>query len=211
MKTGASESSNKIPTQLMTNLKCLSDFLIFSDLEQEIAGYKIHDSLDEVLRDVQDNTSDFDIYRRQQQCAVDIESCNKYADAASEGWTLDKYKNVHIAEKTWKLRPNYDWYLYVDADSYVSWPTLVQWLKHLDPTTKYYLGSEALLGDFPFAHGGSGYLVSNAAMKSFFDGKTGVANQWDQRAMSECCGDFVFAMAMKNETDIYVTNTVSST
>jgi hypothetical protein len=32
MKTGASESFQKLPTQLLTSLQCLPDFLLFSDL-----------------------------------------------------------------------------------------------------------------------------------------------------------------------------------
>ncbi|KAL7798237.1 glycosyltransferase family 31 protein [Trichoderma ceciliae] len=207
MKTGASEAFSKIPTQVLTNLKCLPEFLIFSDMEQEIAGYKIHDSLDRVLNSVKANNGDFDIYFRQRQCAVDQENCNKHVNVAKEGWDLDKYKNVHIAEKAFEMRPNYDWYLFVDADTYVVWPTIVHWLDKLDHTERMYFGSVAMLDNFPFGHGGSGYVVSNAAMHDFLEGKDNVANRWDEATKGQCCGDVMFAKALKETTGIGVNNT----
>ncbi|KAH6606752.1 glycosyltransferase family 31 [Trichoderma cornu-damae] len=207
MKTGASEAFSKIPTQVLTSLKCLPEFLIFSDMEQEIAGYKIHDSLDRVLDSVKTNNRDFDIYFRQRQCAADQDHCNKHVNVAKEGWDLDKYKNVHIAEKTFEMRPDYSWYLFVDADTYVVWPTIVQWLDKLDHTERMYLGSAAFLRGFPFGHGGSGYVVSSAAMHDFFQGKNNVANRWDEATRSQCCGDFMFAKALKETTGVGVNNT----
>lgn len=209
MKTGASEAYSKIPTQVLTNARCLPEFFIFSDMDQEIAGYHIRDSLDKVSDDVKMNNDNFDLYFRQKECQVDQSSCNKKHDVAKMGWDLDKYKNVHIAEKTWKLRPNYDWYLYTDADTYVVWSTMVEWLKKLDPKKPQYLGSVALLGGFPFGHGGSGYLVSQAAMREMFDGKENVATKYDAEAKKTCCGDFVFAQALKDQTGVSVKNTVS--
>lgn len=211
MKTGASEAYSKIPTQLLTNLRCLNDFLIFSDMEQEVAGFMIQDSLDTVLPEAMSGNKDFDLYNRQKTCSVDQETCNKNsgADTASQGWALDKYKNIHMAEKTYAQRPDYDWYIFVDADTYVLWGTLVEWLKQLNPEDKLYVGSVALLGGFPFAHGGSGYLVSRGMMRDFLEGKEGVANKWDVAVKSTCCGDYMFSYALKNETGVDVKNVVS--
>lgn len=209
MKTGASESFARVPTQLFTVLRCLDDFLIFSDMDQEIAGYKIHDSLSTVLEEAKNGNSDFDLYRRQKACIVDQEGCNKLGNPAKEGWNLDKYKNIHMAEKTYAMRPDYDWYVFVDADSYVLWPNLVQWLKTLNHKKKLYLGSVALLSGFSFGHGGSGYIVSQAAMADFAGGHPGIGNAWDMKAKNECCGDYVFAKAMKEVTGTPVQQVVS--
>ncbi|KAK4235567.1 glycosyltransferase [Achaetomium macrosporum] len=204
MKTGASEAFARVPTQLVTMLRCLPDFLIFSDMDQNIGGAEIHDSLSTVLEEAQKDNSDFDLYRRQKWCLVDQENCNKLGNPAREGWNLDKYKNVHIAEKAYQMRPNYDWYLFVDADTYVLWPNLMQWLKKLDPTKKLYLGSVTLINNFSFGHGGSGYIVSKAAMDEFVGKNPGVANEFDMRAKGECCGDYIFALALKNKTEVGV-------
>ncbi|KAM4059198.1 glycosyltransferase family 31 protein [Hirsutella rhossiliensis] len=206
MKTGASEAFGKIPNQLMTNLKCLPEFYLFGDMAQKVAGYTIHDSLDTVLPEVTRNNEDFDLYFRQKTCPVDQGSCNKHHDVGRQAWKLDKYKNIHMAEKTYAMRPDYDWYLFVDADTYVVWPTLLKWLEQLDPDEPHYIGSVAYVGYVPFAHGGSGYLVSQATMSKLFKGQDKVANRWDQRVTRECCGDFVFALALKNETDTDVRN-----
>ncbi|KND94347.1 hypothetical protein TOPH_01254 [Tolypocladium ophioglossoides CBS 100239] len=206
MKTGASEAYSKIPNQIITNLKCLPEFMFFSDMAEKVAGYTIHDSLDTVLPEVKLKNSDFDLYHRQQKCPTDQESCNKNHKVGQEAWNLDKYKNIHMAEKTYALRPNYDWYLFVDADTYVVWPTMMKWLEQLDPRDTHYIGSVAYVANFPFGHGGSGYFVSQATMKKFFEGKTGVANRWDERVTKECCGDYMFSLALKTETEIAVKN-----
>ncbi|KAG5971357.1 hypothetical protein E4U55_001244 [Claviceps digitariae] len=205
MKTGASEAYSRIPAQLMTTLKCLSDFYLFSDMKQTIAGFPIHDSLDNVLENVKTNR-DFELYHRQKACPVEHAECNKHFDTASQGWTLDKYKNIHMAEKVYKWRPNYDWYFFIDADTYVAYATLMEWLKHLDPAKPHYIGSVAYLGPLPFGHGGSGYLLSQAAMHAMFHGKENVGNKYDEPVQRVCCGDAMFAQALKDETGIEVVN-----
>ncbi|EHK41354.1 glycosyltransferase family 31 protein [Trichoderma atroviride IMI 206040] len=211
MKTGASEAFSKVPAQLTTNLKCLPEFLIFSDMEQEIGGHKIYDSLDTVLDPVKTSNQDFDAYFRQRQCAVDQESCNRNMDFKQEGWDLDKYKNIHIAEKAFNTRPNYDWYLFVDAGAYVVWPTMVRWLEQLDHNDPMYIGSKTWVGNSPFGDGGSGYVVSNRAMRDFFEDEHNVANRWDEATKRHCCGDLMFAKALKEATGISVNDTWPTT
>ncbi|KAL2170669.1 hypothetical protein VTG60DRAFT_4511 [Thermothelomyces hinnuleus] len=206
MKTGASEAFARVPTQLLTVLRCLPDFLIFSDMDQNIAGQQIHDNLSTVLPGVKEGNQDFDLYRRQRWCVVSQEECDKLGDPAREGWRLDQYKNVHIAEKAYQMRPGYDWYFFVDADTYVVWPNLIQWLGKLDPRRKLYLGSAARIRQddetFTFGHGGSGYLLSKGAMEEFVGKHPGVANEYDVLAREECCGDYVFARALKEKTGL---------
>ncbi|ROW06776.1 hypothetical protein VMCG_04145 [Cytospora schulzeri] len=205
MKTGATESFDKIPMQLMTVLKCLTDYQIFSDLEQRIAGHPIHDSLNTVLAEAKDGNADFDLYRQQKACAIDQDMCTRTVEGSKDaGWNLDKYKNIHMAEKIFRLRPGYDWYVFVDADTYVSWPNLVYMLHRLDPSKERYIGSPTLIGSTPFAHGGSGYVMSGAAMKEFVGKNPGVADRFDLRVKNECCGDYMFAVALSETIGIKV-------
>ncbi|KAF4584423.1 glycosyltransferase family 31 protein [Ophiocordyceps camponoti-floridani] len=204
MKTGASEAFARIPNQVLTDLTCLSDYLFFGDMEMTVAGLEVHDSLADVVSDVKLSNKDFDIYHRQRACGADLTSCNKGFDVGQEAWNLDKYKNIHMAEKTYALRPNYDWYLFVDADTYVAWPTMMSWLERLDARKRHYVGSIAYVGNFPFAHGGSGYLVSQAAMRDMYRGREGVGRGWDDFITKQCCGDFAFSYALHNETGIDV-------
>ncbi|KAI0124799.1 hypothetical protein BJ170DRAFT_685679 [Xylariales sp. AK1849] len=208
MKTGASESFDKVPTQLVTTLRCLADFLIFSDMRQKVAGVDIHDSLQTVLKEAMEGNSDFDLYRRQHECPVDQDNCNKESSVSSNaaGWSLDKYKNIHIAEMAYHMRPDYDWYITVDADTYVLWPNLVQWLGRMDPSEKRYLGSVTNVAGFPFAHGGSGYVISGAAMQDFAGNHSGVANKYDAKIKDVCCGDYMMSVALKDTINITVEN-----
>lgn len=211
MKTGATESYDRLPVQIMTMLKCLPDFLIFSDLDQTIGGYHVRDSLDNVLLEAQEGNSEFDLYRQQRECAVDQDSCSKIVEGAdSAGWNLDKYKNIHMAEKSYRLRPNFDWYVFVDADTYVSWPNMAYALNQLDPTKERYFGVPTVIGDRLFAHGGSGYIVSRGLMKEFVGKNPGIANKYDAELRNHCCGDFMFAVALQETIDISVEGFVSA-
>lgn len=211
MKTGATEAYDRLPVQIMTVLKCLPDFLLFSDLDQQIGGYHVRDSLETVLSEAKEGNSDFDLYRAQKECAVNQDDCSKILEGAdSAGWNLDKYKNIHMAEKAYRLRPDYDWYIFVDADTYVSWPNMVYALKRLDPARERYLGVPTLIGDKLFAHGGSGYVVSRGAMKEFVGKHPGIANKWDVEIHNNCCGDFMFALALEESLGILVEGFVSA-
>jgi hypothetical protein len=208
MKTGASESFARLPTQLMAALRCLPDFLLFSDMAEDVAGYHVYDSLDTVLVEAKRENPEFDIYRRQRDCLVDPGLCSKLGEPAREGWDLDKYKNIHMAEKAYALRPDYDYYFFVDADTYVVWPNVVQWLRQLPPTDKKYLGNVARVHDMDFGHGGSGYILTRALMAEFVGSHEGVANQYDVRTKSECCGDYMLALAVKETCDVTVHHAV---
>lgn len=203
VKTGASEATDRIPTQLRTTLRCVQNIVIFSDLEQDIGDHHIYDSLDTVLPSVMESNSDFDFYTKQKELWLnshDISSMkNAKNPAAPEelaAWTLDKYKNVHIVEKTWVLKPDMDWYIFIDADTYIIWPNLLTWLSTLDPRKKSYFGSEVSMTGTRFAHGGSGIILSNAAVAALVR-NNGSAASWDYKISEHCCGDLVLGMALK--------------
>ena len=220
MKTGASESYARLPTQLMIVLKCLpeANVLLFGDLHQDIAGYDILDSLDNVTPEIMDGNPDFDLYRWQKACVVNPDSdsdsdsdstrCERYpADIYQASWNLDRYKNVHIVEKTFALRPGLDWYVFVDADTYLAVPNLVWWLVMLNPAERRYLGSvtEAAGDDsFRFGHGGSGYVLSRGAMESFAAANPGVGREYDSRVREVCCGDQVLGLALKEKVGLEI-------
>ena len=209
LKTGASETFKRLPISFATMLKCMPDnVLVWSDMAETIAGHKVYDSLETVLETVKSTNNDFKLYNRQKNCPIAVEDCNKHHQVGVQGWNLDKYKNPHIAERVYKSHPNYDWYFYIDADTYVSWTNLVQWLKSVDPAKPHYIGSIEYNGHFPFAHGGSGYFMSKAAMDSMFAGKTGLANEYDEKMSHHCCGDIMWSEIMLNETGLEPENMV---
>ena len=191
VKTGATEAFQKIPAQLLTFLQCAKDdVLIFSDMEQEIGGHHIYDCLDNVAEKTKVDNPDFDLYNTQKEYRLVGGEVSSLSNRGRDAWILDKYKNIHTAQKAYRMRPNKSWYFFIDADTYIVWSNFFQWLKRLDPSEKLYLGSKVDIGVPPFAHGGSGYLLSSAAMAELV-GKDAVevAARYDANAIGACCGD----------------------
>ena len=158
VKTGATEAAEKIPGQMQTMLRCAKNTIIFSDLEQDVGEYHLYDSLDNVSSSVVESNVDFEFYRKQSQLWKDKHSIDAAKGAKNPekptdlaAWTLDKYKNIHIVEKTWAMKPNMDWYLFIDADTYVLWPNMLNWLAGMDPNKKFYSGSEVSISGTRFA------------------------------------------------------------
>ncbi|KAJ3272991.1 hypothetical protein HDV01_004897 [Terramyces sp. JEL0728] len=96
-------------------------------------------------------------------------------DEASEGWKSDAHKNLPGFRQLYQHYPNADWYIMIDDDTYVFMENLHFRLAHFKPEKPYYFGSANVftgcdsvkkLGSGPFfAHGGSGIVLSKAAIK----------------------------------------------
>jgi hypothetical protein len=205
VKTGASEAEDRIPVVMQTTLRCAENVVIFSDLEQDVGQYHLYDALDAISPSVTDGNPDFDFYRQQRdlwQSEKNISSLkgamHPYYENELAAWTLDKYKNLHMIEKTWALKPDMDWYIFIDADTYVFWSNLVMWLETMDPTKKSYIGAAAEINDQRFAHGGTGIILSKAAVYDLVVRHNGTAAHWDPHIHEHCCGDYVLAMALKD-------------
>ncbi|KAI0402510.1 glycosyltransferase family 31 protein [Xylaria palmicola] len=211
MKTGATEAFDRMPTQLLTTMSCLPDnFLIFSDMEQQIGRYHIYDALTEVDDADKAKNADFDLYRTQQECPVSQTLCIDAKSERQKAWNLDKYKFLPMLEQTWRMRPGRDWYIFAEADTYIFWANMMHWLKKksgLNPREKIYLGSRSFVSNRPFAHGGSGYILSGAVLKHLVEKHTGLTSQYTETATHECCGDLLVALALDEHEGITIRQT----
>lgn len=202
VKTGATEALNKIPVQMRTSLRCAPHVLVFSDMAQTIGDIELHDVLDETADEVKDGNPAFEIYRKQQELKdpekimSQLKSFKTPGTNEAAAWTLDKYKNMHLVEKAWALKPNMDWYLHIDADTYVMLPSLAEWVKRLDQKKHLYLGRSIPTDGVVFAHGGSGILMSGEAMRIFAVENAGTAARWDPQVDTSCCGDILLSRAL---------------
>lgn len=61
--------------------------------------------------------------------------------------------------------PDMKWYVFIEADTFVLWSMLQQYLSTLDPNKLIYAGSQMFIAGVLFAHGGSGFVVSQPAMR----------------------------------------------
>lgn len=111
------------------------------------------------------------------------------------GWRLDKYKFVPMfahAERAMRGK-GMKWYIYMEDDNYFFWENLYSWLGSLDHTKAMMVGSPAFRLGEDFAHGGSGFAVSGAAMEVSFGSDENLAEKFEGYAREQCCGDQVLS------------------
>lgn len=204
VKTGATEATLKIPTQLRTSLRCAPHVYVFSGIEQQLGIVQVYNALDTIPASVKDGNRDFDLYQKQQELNDPEKIAKTLRNFIHPGnsddmaaWVLDKYKNNHILEKTWHRKPDMDWCFHVDADTYVFLPSLAAGLRKLDPLKKLLVGFVAMIVGKPFGHGGSGILLSSTATRGFVVANNGTAAKWDAQMKNNYCGDGVISQIIE--------------
>ncbi|KEF50834.1 uncharacterized protein A1O9_13111 [Exophiala aquamarina CBS 119918] len=198
VKTGANEIHDKLPTQLLTGLRCYHDILIFSDLEENIGPFNVHDALKNVSSAIQARSPEFEYYRQlrdYRENNLDISSLRGKSHSAA--WKLDKFKFIPMLEETWKMRPHRKWYIFIEADTYLVRTNLLLWLARQDPSQLIYFGSPTYFHGEEFAHGGSGVVLSGAALSRFVEGDGGSTARYDDLLQSETFGDYILMKALR--------------
>jgi len=205
MKTGSSVIDKRLPVHFKTTFRCTPDFLVFSDMAQDFHGLQIHDSLDELHKYVDMSNPDLKYYeylktsraRKQKGWLENLGDKEEKLEGkeSDKAWEMDKYKNIPILRKSYAMYPEKKWFLFVDADTSIMWSNILTWLAMLDHTKPFYTGSQNWIGDVEFAHGGSGYIVSQAAARILADENEEKAKEHISFAAHECCGDMVLAHA----------------
>lgn len=227
VKTGATVAMERLPIQLMTVLRCVSQPMIFSDLDQTLGHLRIIDVLDRFSPAAMQGNADFDLYHKQKEYAaaglendlpklggLPIAGDDWRTAGKSAAWGLDKYKFLHMVERAWELQPDREWYVFLEADTYLSIPTLQRWLAKFDPRKKWYLGNSVRMWEHStelyFAHGGSGIVMSGAAVKDLTVTHEGTAHRFDGRIKNWWYGDFILADALDEICHIKLTNALPS-
>ncbi|RMZ88337.1 hypothetical protein DV736_g4441, partial [Chaetothyriales sp. CBS 134916] len=202
IKTGTNELHSKLATQIRTTLQCFPDLLIFSDMDEQLGKFPVYDALAHVNRTLRDSHEDFEYYRKLQLQRLGGAnfSAFEFTDQDKEAaWKLDRYKFIHILELTWKMRPTKKWYVFIEADTYLVASNLMLWLEIFHHSKPVYLGAPAYMNGRPFAHGGSGFILSGTALSKFVDGRDDFAGQYDDQMAKEGLGDYVLTMALEEK------------
>lgn len=202
-KTGATALWRRVPMHLSTSLANQSmtpNVVLYSDQADSIAGQPVIDVLADVSETLK-NSSDFELYRS----LPSIRPSNLYLESAAidgdhylgGGWRLDKYKFLPLVAHAAKYHPGKKWYVYMEDDNYFFWHSLYTWLgSNFSPSEPLYLGSPAAKLGEDFAHGGSGFVVSGAAMEKTFGSDPDLASKYESYAAAHCCGDQVLSHVM---------------
>ena len=202
MRTGASESEQKLPIHFETTLTAVPHFAIFSDLEQDVNGHHVFNVLDDVDEDIKQKNADFKYYNKLQQQGMSAFLKDEIASWPTKesgssglkdnpGWKLDKWKFLPMTTKALELRPDAKWFVFIEADTYVFWPSLVRWLSFLDPTEPHYIGRRLNLGETKFAYGGNGIIFSAAALHKITELRTSKLKDYDQLTAKKWAGDAI--------------------
>jgi hypothetical protein len=191
LKTGATEAYEKLPIHLSTTLRCVNSSVIFGDLEMDMGGHHIHDLLTSLSADITLDNPDFDLYRQQKEAEA------LYGDQlelrkGKNGWNLDKYKFMPMMRRSFEHQPTAPWYLFLEADTGIVWANIRAILDKFDPKQKLYLG-RSYFNEWNFAHGGTGFAVSNAAMRALVLEEPPFENNYTNLVRKHCCGDTVLA------------------
>lgn len=198
VKTGANVLYDKLPMQLLTTLHCAKDPLIFSDLAQTIGPYQVYDALDNVSTTLK-NSPDFDYYHKLQEYHKFGQDIRELRVDSKAAWKLDKYKFIPMLKKTWTMRPDRDWYVFLEGDTYIMWTNLMLWLQQFDASKPHYFGSQTYVNNEPFAHGGSGFVLSRGTMSQVLDDDPDIAARYEEVIQHEVYGDYVLMKALKEK------------
>ncbi|KKZ64010.1 hypothetical protein EMCG_01671 [[Emmonsia] crescens] len=204
LKTGATEALKKLPVHSNTTLRCIPYFTIFSDFEEDIAGFHTHDVLRGVDDEIKNTHPEFELYTSLRDSGrgalsawnVTDEQSAPFGKPNNPGWALDKWKFLPMMHETLKVRKGAKWYVFMEADTYIIWPNLLAWLGQLNADELYYLGSPVQLGTVPFAHGGSGFVLSHAALKRVTKFHSTRVKEWDEFTHQQWAGDAVLGKAL---------------
>ncbi|KAB2576531.1 hypothetical protein DBV05_g4800 [Lasiodiplodia theobromae] len=205
MKTGATEAHAKLPIHFNTTLRCVPHYVLFSDVDEEVDGHHVHDTLDSVADSVKTaNAEDFALYRLQQELHAQGVNLGKIITNSSEmrskAWVLDKWKFLPLMEKALAAAPgpHTKWFVFVEADTAFVWSNLLRWLKWFDPEKPWYIGGQTWAGGSAFAHGGTGFILSRAALERLVDHLAQHPNVYPSLTADNFAGDLVLALALKS-------------
>lgn len=211
IKTGSQVVWQRLPVHLVTTTTLTPNYLVFSDLAERIGNVVVHDCLKDVGPKLREAHQQFQMYRDAKKVKpfpgftekeMAIPSSRPFNIEISKmdlkgGWDLDKYKNVPILYQSYRAFPDKKWYIFIDADSFLFVGNTIRYLNaNYDPSKPFYIGSQTLLGDELFAHGGTGYAISGAAVKLAVVDHPELEHAFEEYAISHCCGDHVLSRVM---------------
>ncbi|KAL0257189.1 hypothetical protein SLS55_007999 [Diplodia seriata] len=192
LKTGVVEHRTKLPVHFSTTLRCVPRYAVYSDYAEAVDGHAISDALRDVdLKATERANADFytRVRRGGGRDALSKEELEAWSGVAAQngggvhnrgkkaqellaklkqenpGRRLDKWKMVPAVDKALRAAPDAKWFVFVEPDTYVLWPNLVEWLQLFDAGAPWYLGEPEQAEANVFANGGAGVVLSMEAAK----------------------------------------------
>jgi hypothetical protein len=199
LRTGATEHS-KLPVHMSTTLRCPPHSVVYSDFAETIFGQQVHDVLANTSASLRASPA-FEYYRHlQAHSPSDLETAHTGSGPTgwleNPGWALDKYKFLPMVDAALRLRPQAQWFVFIEADTYLSWLNLVSYLSLLPQDQALYIGHPFTIGDVFFAHGGSGFVLSAPAARAVSTHVRANADAYEAYTAQNWAGDMGLGKAL---------------
>ncbi|KAJ3388732.1 hypothetical protein HDU92_001367 [Lobulomyces angularis] len=193
LKTGRETAADRVPIQLLTFLKKMKNVILIGESPVNVGNVIVEDVYTDLYKKEQDfklldlvknNNTKATTKNTRKHLAItpmtsklkDNSGNNKIIpDNNSAGWKADAHKNLPGFKLLYKNFPDAEWYFMIDDDTYIFFDNIYEQLSQLNPDDLHYIGNAnnfvgcdkvVKMGDgIPFAHGGSGIVVSRGALK----------------------------------------------
>lgn len=210
LRTGATESRQKVPVHFATTLRCVPHFVIFSDLDEEIEGHAVQDVLGGVTEQRKKEHEDFKLYLQLQKQgrkgledheALTVQSGSwkgDYLNTANDGWKLDKWKFLPMIDEAFRKMPNAKWFVFVETDTYLGWHNLLEYLSNFDASKPYYIGKHLYINNIEFGYGGAGFVLSNPAMRKVTEQRSVRIRDYEDFTATHWVGDCALGKVLED-------------
>ncbi|KAF1851284.1 glycosyltransferase family 31 protein [Cucurbitaria berberidis CBS 394.84] len=210
LRTGATESLEKVPVHFRTTLRCVPHFVVFSDMDEDIEGHAVHDVLGGVSEKIKKEHEDFKMYNhlqkqgrtglKSQQVINAMSGSHKgdYLQTDKEGWKLDKWKFLPMVDRALDTKPDAKWYIFIEADTYLGWNNLLEHLGNFDSSKPYYIGKHLYINNIEFGYGGAGFALSNPAMRKVSEHRSAHVNEYEEFTKTHWVGDCALGKVLED-------------
>lgn len=197
IKTGATVLWNRLPVHVATTLTRVPHFALYADQASSVGGHEVVDALAN-LTAATAGSEQLALYRTLRAMRERHAAADAGHTPLAGGWHLDKFKNLPMLAHAWRTAPpQVQWFVFMDGDSYMLLDNLMDYLSTLDPARPYYIGNHQVLGEASFAHGGSGVVLSRAAMNASVGAHPHAVHGLERETLDVCCGDFMVAELLR--------------
>jgi hypothetical protein len=189
-RTSKAEITEKLPAHIKGLLTCVPNFAIFSDHAGEIEGITVHNALDSIGSETKRTHDEFREYQI-------IHADSEHKPDKGKTKNLDKWKFLPMVYKAYHLNPSARFYVFIEADTSLSWTNLLQWVDRLDYRIPYYSGAPTILNSIHLAQRGAGILLSQGALRRYAKSYDELyTSKWEPALGKGCCGDLALATAL---------------
>lgn len=202
LRTGATESLEKVPVHLRTTFRCVPHFTIFSDMDEKIEGHAVHDVLKDVSEEIKQSHHDFKLYNHLQKhgrsglpSQTSLTSLSgsfkgDYLQTNKPGWELDKWKFLPMIDRALQEKPDAKWFVFMEPDTYLGFHNLISYLSTFDETKEYYIGKHLFINDIVYAYGGAGFALSAPAMRTIASQRHAHLSSYETFTRDHWVGDY---------------------